>query len=110
MMFPTDLAQEIRRLKEERHATLLAHYYQHSEIQDLADAVGDSLELARVAKRSNARLIVFAGVHFMAEGAKILNPASKVVVPDLRAGCSLSDGCPPHLFGSSAGATPSTSP
>lgn len=89
-----DLDAEIRRLKKERNAILLAHYYQEGEIQDLADFIGDSLQLARQAKQAQAEVIVFAGVHFMAETAKILNPASTVLVPDMAAGCSLADGCP----------------
>jgi quinolinate synthase len=93
-----DLFSEIERLKKEKNAVILAHYYQEPDIQDIADFVGDSLELARAAQRSQADLIVFAGVHFMAEGAKILNPSCKVVLPDLRAGCSLSDSCPPEAF------------
>jgi quinolinate synthase len=93
-----DLTAEINRLKTEKKAVILAHYYQEEEIQDIADFVGDSLELARAAQRSQADLILFAGVHFMAEGAKILNPARKVLLPDLRAGCSLSDSCPPETF------------
>lgn len=92
------LQAEIQELKKRKNAVILAHYYQESEIQDVADFVGDSLELARAAQKSTADLIVFAGVHFMAEGAKILNPTRKVVLPDLRAGCSLSDSCPPDAF------------
>jgi quinolinate synthase len=93
-----DLFQKIDRLKREKNAVILAHYYQDADIQDVADFIGDSLELARAAQRSQADLICFAGVHFMAEGAKILNPTRKVVLPDLRAGCSLSDSCPPARF------------
>ena len=93
--FPADLEAEIRRLKSERNAVLLAHYYQDDEIQDLADFVGDSLALAQAATQVERDVIVFCGVHFMAETAKILNPSRKVVVPDLEAGCSLADGCPP---------------
>jgi quinolinate synthase len=93
-----DILEEIRELKKRKNALILAHYYQEPEIQDAADFVGDSLELARAAQGSRARLIVFAGVHFMAEGAKILNPERKVVLPDPRAGCSLSDSCPPRAF------------
>src|SRR5277367_1446359 len=92
------LEEEIRRLKKERNAVVLAHYYQESEIQDLADHVGDSLGLARAAEKSTADVIVFAGVHFMAEVAKILNPERIVVLPDMEAGCSLADGCPPEAF------------
>ncbi len=92
------LEDEIRRLKRERNAVLLAHYYQESEIQDLADHVGDSLGLAREAQKTKADVIVFAGVHFMAEVAKILNPDRVVVLPDMAAGCSLADGCPPDQF------------
>jgi len=93
-----DLELEIQRLRKERDAIILAHYYQESEIQDLADFVGDSLELARHAAKAKNRVIVFAGVHFMAETAKIVNPDRTVLVPDLRAGCSLADGCPPDEF------------
>jgi quinolinate synthase len=95
---PRDLEGAILRLKRERNAVLLAHYYQESEIQDLADFVGDSLALAQAATRVERDVIVFCGVHFMAETAKILNPTRKVVVPDLAAGCSLADGCPADQF------------
>lgn len=92
------LREKIISLKKEKNALLLAHYYQYGDIQDVADFVGDSLDLARKAQSSQSRLIVFAGVHFMAEGAKILNPRAKVVMPDLRAGCSLAHSCPPEAF------------
>ena len=98
-MTPVELEAAIARLKKERNAVILAHYYQESEIQDLADHVGDSLQLSQAAAKTEADVIVFCGVHFMAETAKILNPHKVVVIPDLRAGCSLADGCPAPLFG-----------
>jgi len=95
---PLDLEDEIVRLRKELNAVILAHYYQESEIQDLADVVGDSLELSRRAAATDSDVIVFAGVHFMAETAKILNPAKQVLLPDLAAGCSLAEGCPAPAF------------
>ena len=93
-----DLFEEIKILKKEKNAIILAHYYQDSDIQEIADFIGDSLGLDRKSEQTKAEMIVFAGVHFMAETAKILNPTRKVVIPDLLAGCSLSDSCPPALF------------
>lgn len=92
------LVSEINRLKQEKNAIILAHYYQEKDIQDIADFVGDSLELSKKAATTDATIIVFAGVYFMAETAKILNPNKKVFLPDLSAGCSLADGCSPQNF------------
>ena len=105
-MTDDELEAGIRRLKTERNAVILAHYYQESEIQDLADYVGDSLQLSQAAAKTQADVIAFCGVHFMAETAKILNPHKIVVVPDLEAGCSLADGCPAPVFAQVARAVP----
>ena len=101
-----DLPAAIATLRQQRNAVILAHYYQEEAIQDIADLVGDSLELARKAASTSAEVIVFCGVHFMAETAKILNPGCRVVLPDPAAGCSLADGCPPEDFAAFRAAHP----
>ena len=98
MKTTSDLKEKILELKKRKNAVILAHYYQEEAIQEIADFVGDSLELSRKASQVNADIIVFAGVYFMAETAKIVNPNKKVIVPDVKAGCSLADGCPPDKF------------
>ena len=93
-----DLIKKIKNLKQEKNAALLVHYYQDSSIQEIADYLGDSLYLAKIAKNLDSDIIVLSGVHFMAETVKIINPEKKILLPDPKAGCSLADSCPPDLF------------
>ena len=106
MAVETDLRQEILKLKEKKNATILAHYYQETAIQDIADDIGDSFYLAQQAAKTQSDIIVFAGVSFMAETAKILNPEKKVLIPDTAAGCSLADSCSPTAFADFIGQHP----
>ena len=94
----SDIIKKIKKIKKEKNAALLVHYYQDSSIQEIADYLGDSLYLAKVAKNLDSDIIVLSGVHFMAETVKIINPEKKILLPDLKAGCSLADSCPPSLF------------